>query len=291
VATAALAACSGVRTGRPAAATPGVESFPGPLPASFSGELPCADCPGVRHTIELHAGNVFVYRMTYLGRGEGGKGESFDDLGRWTISPDGRTLTLRGGREAPVMFAIEDGRTLRKLDLEGRPIASPLNDELVRAALFEPLEPQLFLRGMYSYMADAGLFVDCATGWRLPVAMEADNVALERGYLAVRKQPGEPVLVSLEGRIAMRPRMEGPGLQRSLVPVRFNKAWPGQTCASTGGATDMPSGRSTTARSAASGTSPASSVACGSSRTRRPTCRRMPPRRTGSWTSRWGSVW
>lgn len=234
-------ACASTATGDVpgGAPTPGpaavVESFPGTLPASFSGDLPCADCLGVRHIVELHADNVFVYRMTYLGRGEGGEGASFDDIGRWVLSPDGATLTLRGGREAPVLFAIKDARTLRKLDLEGRPIVSSLNYDLVRTANAPPLEPQLHLRGMYSYMADAGLFVECSTGWRVPVAMEADNVALERGYLAVRKEAGEPVLVNLEGRLAMRPGMEGAGLQRSLVPLRFVRAWPGRACESGGG--------------------------------------------------------
>ena len=38
------------------------------------------------------------------------------------------------------------------------------------------------LQGMYRYMADAGLFLDCATREQWPVAMEADNAALERAY-------------------------------------------------------------------------------------------------------------
>ena len=215
------------------------EPFPGTLPASFSGDLPCADCPGIRHIVELHPDNVFVYRMTYLGRGEDGKGRSIDDIGRWTISDDGRVLTLHGDREARALFAVTDGRALRKLDLEGREIESSLNYDLVRAARFEPIEAQRLMRGMYSYMADAGLFSECSTGWRLPVAMEADNVTLERGYRAAQRAPGEPVLVTLEGRIAMRPPMEGAGLQRSLVPVRFVKALPGETCQEAGGGTPM----------------------------------------------------
>jgi copper homeostasis protein (lipoprotein) len=128
------------------------------------------------------------------------------------------------------MFEARDARTLRRLDVSGKPTASTLNHELNRAAVFAALEPQLTMRGMYTYMADAGVFVDCATGWRLPVATEADNVALERGYQAARSEPGQPVLVALEGRIAMRPRMEGDGRQRTLVPIRFDKARPGDTC-------------------------------------------------------------
>ena len=224
-----LAACSsgkpGVTPESPGAAVANA-AFPGALPASFSGSLPCADCPGTRHVVELHPNNVFVYRITYLGRDA-----SYDDIGRWEISPDGRRLTLHGGREAPVAFTVKDAATIRKLDVDGREIESDLNYSLARAAVLEPIEPQLFMRGMYSYMADAGMFVECITGLRLPVAMEADNVALERAYSAARTSPGEPVLVSLEGRIAMRPRMEGAGQEQALVPLHVIRAWPGRNCA------------------------------------------------------------
>ena len=36
------------------------------------------------------------------------------------------------------------------------------------------------IAGMYEYLADAGWLTDCASGKRAPVAMEADNAALER---------------------------------------------------------------------------------------------------------------
>jgi heat shock protein HslJ len=77
------------------------------------------------------------------------------------------------------------------------------------------------LRGMYSYLADAPLFVDCSSGKRMPVAMVADNRALERAYLQERQIPGEPLLVILEGRIEPMAPMEGPGLVDTLIPERF----------------------------------------------------------------------
>ena len=92
------------------------------------------------------------------------------------------------------------------------------------------MEPRLTLRGMFRYMADAGLFTECSTGQRWPVAQEADNATLEREYLKVRTEPGGPVLVSVDGRVAMRPKMEGVGLQPTLVPERFVGAYPGETC-------------------------------------------------------------
>ena len=76
-----------------------------------------------------------------------------------------------------------------------------------------PLEPRLAMRGMYKYFADSGRFTECLTRKNLPVAMEQDNAALESAYSKARRQPGEELLVNLEGRVALRPRMEGQGQQ------------------------------------------------------------------------------
>ncbi len=206
------------------------------LPASFSGEAPCADCPGLRHALELYPDQTYVYRLTRFdvvvdGGADGerdGDVTHFDDIGRWVLEQG--MITLRGGREAPVFFAVRDVATLIRLDIEGMPVASAAEHPLTRAARFQAIEPVLFMRGMYRYLADAALFEECLTGWRLPVSMEADNIALERAYLASGTPPGEPVLVNLEGRIGSRPGMEGDALVRSLVPVRFINIWPGANC-------------------------------------------------------------
>jgi len=88
----------------------------------------------------------------------------------------------------------------------------------------------LWLKGMYSYMADAGLFTDCVTGQRLPVAMERDNPSLERAYLEVTPGPGEPILVTFEGRLERRPPMEGDGEVETVIVEKFHRAWPGESC-------------------------------------------------------------
>lgn len=213
-----------------AAATPGEQTIAdalGPLPASFVGDLPCADCPGIRYQLDLYPDQAFVLRTTYLGREPD---NVFDGLGAFLLDSGRRTLMLIGGRDGPVQFRVENPDRLRMLDLQGQEIVSDLNDALTRAPSFVPVEPQLEMRGMYRYMADAGRFEECRTRWRLPVAQEADNVALERAYLAARRQPGEALLVNLEGRIASRPKMEGEGVELALVPIRFIGVWPGETC-------------------------------------------------------------
>jgi uncharacterized lipoprotein YbaY/heat shock protein HslJ len=201
----------------------------GALPATFAGDLPCADCPGIRHQLELFSDQAFFLRMTYLGKGDDA---SFDDIGGWIIASDRRTLVLHGGREAPLKFAIKDANTLRKLDLEGREITSSLSlhYDLKRTEELQPLEPRLLMRGMYKYFADAGRFTECLTGRNWPVAQEQDNASLESAYSKARRQPGEELLVNLEGRVAMRPKMEGEGQQPTLVVERFIRVWPGETC-------------------------------------------------------------
>jgi len=89
---------------------------------------------------------------------------------------------------------------------------------------------ELLVRGMYSYLADAALFTECRTGRSLPVTMEGDNRALELAYLQARAEPGEALLVTLEGRIVSRMPMEGPGPVAMLLPDRFIGIQPGKNC-------------------------------------------------------------
>ena len=189
----------------------------GELPATFTGTLPCASCPGIDYHLNLMVDGVFFLRQAYQDR-EGGP---FDDIGRYLLSSDGDQLTLFGGREAPLRLAISAPDTLRLLDRDGGHIESELNYNLSRQPELQPLEPRLLLGGMYRYMAGAGRFRECLTGLDMPVATEADNRALEEAYLAAREQPGEEMRVSLEGQISQRMPMEGPGPVLTLVPERF----------------------------------------------------------------------
>jgi len=78
------------------------------------------------------------------------------------------------------------------------------------------------MTGMYSYMADAGLFLECGDDKkRLPVAMEGDNIALERAYLKNRYQPGKSLLVNIEAHLDTRPEMEGNGEQQVIIVDQF----------------------------------------------------------------------
>ena len=98
----------------------------------------------------------------------------------------------------------------------------------------EPPPPSgtMSLQGMYSYMADAGIFVDCATQEQWPVAHEGDNATLERAYGKAKIAPGAPLLVTVEGGLDLRPKVDGRGSVTTLIIQRFVRTWPRETCGS-----------------------------------------------------------
>ena len=214
------------RVARPPGAPGGGEVL-GRLPADFVGTLPCRGCAGTRYHVRLLPFETFHLAVTEM---QEGRDITTYDIGSWSVSSDRRTLRLQGGREAPRLFAVRDSVTLRALDGEGRELSAEPGHDLRRTARAPGFEPRLMMRGMYRYLADAGVFTECATGQRLAVAQEEANAALEREYVKQRQQPGDELLVSVEGRITMRPRLEGAGEQATLVVERVARFWPGESC-------------------------------------------------------------
>lgn len=214
-----------------AAGAPGANPLArfGTLPATYGGVLPCADCQGIRQTLDLYADGAFHWRSTYLGKPPT---EAPDDVGRWLFASDNRTLLLFGGRDTPVRFVASDDGALQLQDLDGRPIQSSFHYELRRApGAFTPFEARATLVGAYVYVADAASFTDCATGRRMPVAAEGEALALERAYTAAKLPPATPRLALVAGRIAQQQPMEGPGPRATLVVERFIRLEkPGDAC-------------------------------------------------------------
>jgi len=203
------------------AQSPGTTTLPG-LPATFAGDLPCADCQALRYHLDVFPDGTYFRRMTYVGKSDRG----FDQIGKWTLSQNG-VLELKSGAEASGRFQLGDANTLRALDQAGKPIESAHNSDLKRQGAFAPIEPALRLRGLYSNFADSGWFTECLTGTRMPVAQEAQNAALEEAYSKARPAPKSTLLATVDGRIAMRMPMEGPGPRPTLIVDRFVSVEPG----------------------------------------------------------------
>ena len=200
----------------------------GALPATYFGDLPCADCEAVRHQLELFPDKVFFLRLWYLGKGDSA---TIDDIGIWSLSASRDTVTLTGNREASVRFLVTDSATLSKLSPAGDVITSTFEDGLKRTRNVPPLSPRLRMRGMYTYSADAGRFTECLTRKTWPVAAEGDNAALESAYTMALRKPADTLMVDLEGQLALRPGVAGGRSQRALIVERFGRVDPGERCA------------------------------------------------------------
>jgi uncharacterized lipoprotein YbaY len=199
------------------------------LPATYEGELLDASGVPVQWHLNLFPPGRYQLRTTSKDKPEPNRA---DDIGRWRREPDTGRLVLRGGRGGPVVLEPGDGdATLRQADPAGKPIAPGSDGQLRRLPQLALVEPRMALTGMFTYMADAASITLCADGERLPVAMEADFKALETAYLQARQQPGQALLVSLDGLIAPRPSMEAHQPARPTLAVeRFTGVWPRETC-------------------------------------------------------------
>jgi copper homeostasis protein (lipoprotein) len=146
------------------------------------------------------------------------------DLGHWARETDG-TLLLRGGREAPLRLSAAADGVLRRIDPQGRTI-----EALQRQATLDRIGGPMRLRGMYVYLADAASLQECLTGRGWPVLVEGAHLELERAYLA-QGEGGRWVLASLQGRFVMREPEPGLPPREAIVVERFERLWPGETCA------------------------------------------------------------
>lgn len=219
------AACQGARSESAAGSNPAPVELQ--TPASYRGNVPCPSCADARAQLDLWPDGTF-----HLDRGEDARGEgSLDEIGRWRRDPDAAVILLYGGHEAPSQMQIVDSRTLRALDMQGRPASQGRGYDLQTDGQLVPAALALRLHGMFTYLADAARFEECLTGRSYPVAQEQDYLALEREYLALPKPaPGSPVLASFDGAIEQRPRKTGSDTGQAVIVRRLTGLWPGQTC-------------------------------------------------------------
>lgn len=180
-----------------------------PMQQSYQGVLPCADCSGLETSLFLEEDGTFILQETYLGTKDGDR--TFASYGTWARTADKLVLTESNGDKR---YFRPQGKNLQMLDQSGLPIESKLNYVLVPTTKSLPKTP-MPLTGLYTYMADAAVFKDCATGKTFPVA---NNIALERGYLAAQRAPGEPVFLMLNGHFSVQPSMEEGQMEKALIP-------------------------------------------------------------------------
>jgi copper homeostasis protein (lipoprotein) len=149
--TLALAACKPQPEAETAAAPPAPEPLATPVAepvapdasgldtkafaGTFSGTLPCADCPGIDTTIHFTPDGAFTLQETYQDRQDGAGG--FD--GTWTSEADGRHVRLDpdSKSEDDRLYEVVSIDEIRMLDTRGEPIESELDYSLRRSASTE----------------------------------------------------------------------------------------------------------------------------------------------------------
>ncbi|GAB3353130.1 copper resistance protein NlpE [Lysobacter tyrosinilyticus] len=134
-----IAACKPQAPAEPAADTTpaepapvAVESAPATTPAevpfdikgfagTFSGTLPCADCPGIDTKITLKPDGTYTLHEAYQG-----KKNSVDGDGTWTAEENGQRLRLdpNSKSENDRLFGVKSKDEIETLDAEGKAIAT-----------------------------------------------------------------------------------------------------------------------------------------------------------------------
>ncbi|ODN67083.1 Lipoprotein NlpE precursor [Methylophaga muralis] len=199
------------------------------FPVSYSGILPCADCPGIDYRLNLFADQSYYLQLHYQ---ESGENSTFYQLGQWQQQTG--QLRLLSDHPQQTAFQIERDGSISLLDQEYTIINSSLNYQLQRDAEFHAVYPAMQFNGKYSYMADSGIFKECLTGQRWFVAHEADNAALESLYMEYVDEVNQPILVELTGYMEPRANSDTGEMQPTLIVTQARDIWPGETCGELG---------------------------------------------------------
>ncbi len=200
---------------------------PLPLPSTFKGRLPCSDCDGVDITLNFREDGLYQLRKTEV-RGE--KWDSTSEMGRWKFDQMDNLIVLGEKRGSLKTLILLDNDTLRVQDVEGRKISTAVNYDLRRATELDPFPDSVRIRGMYSANAESGFFAECQNAIRFPVAIEKDGAKCLQIYNTTPHGQGEPLLVSIEGSLVKRAKLEGTGEEEVLVVDQFLEILPGQSC-------------------------------------------------------------
>ncbi len=189
------------------------------LPASFTGVLPCADCAGVRWQLDLWPDAVYALHREWSGRDV-----ARDEIGTWRYDAPRKAFVLSSGGELPLQVEVKGPKTLRPLDLEGKPIVSRLPYDLKAAATFRPADLKLVLTGEMTDPGATAALTECRTGRRYPIAKDADFAALRNAYREKAKPAGAPLFVTVDASIVSR------GDVRTVVVKKFLSVAPGESC-------------------------------------------------------------
>ena len=191
------------------------------LPASFPGGLPCPDCESLRYRLNLWPDQVFHLRRTWSG-----KDVLRDSIGRWSVDPDRRTLTLRGADEE---LRAPDRRAGPAAALTGEDGEDYAADR--RGRVPRPSTRTCRCAGMLTYVGDEARFTECLTGRDYPLVRT--RATTRRWSTPI--SPPAPRRAARSWRASTaascsRRRDDGRRTVPKVLVERFVGVWPGETC-------------------------------------------------------------
>lgn len=115
-----------IETAGPAPAPAGTTAWH--TPATYTGNLPCADCPGIRLVVTLFTDGRYRLSRVYQERTG-----TYYEVGKWELAGDSNGVVLRpAGGARPSRFRIVAPDTLQVLGGNAQPLPAGLPSALTR---------------------------------------------------------------------------------------------------------------------------------------------------------------
>lgn len=181
-------------------------------PSTFTGDLPCADCEGIRYHLDLWSDHTFHLQREWLGREQ----VQFD-IGKWGLDSERKVLMLETAGKTVAQFEAKHPKSLRLLDTNGHAIQSNLNYTLSSQGRLEPVDVTLPLRGELSLDEASLRFTECLTGRAYFVGDEGESAAMRQAVIAA---DSDSVYVTIEGTLHLT----------NVIVRRFINSWPMESC-------------------------------------------------------------
>ena len=93
---------------------------------TYTGILPCADCPGIETSVTLKSDSSYLLTSRYQERQD----TLYVQRGYFSWSADGNSIFLHGNEHAPARYRVRENELIQ-LDMDGNEIAGPLAEKFV----------------------------------------------------------------------------------------------------------------------------------------------------------------
>lgn len=199
------------------------------LPASYQGHFACADCPDITYHLTVFEDQAFYLRTVSP---ESAEPDPVYHLGQWQLRDNSKLSLLSDVQNFD--FSLNADQSISLLNQTDVAADSELKTTLQRGDDFLPVYPELLMRGVFSYMADAGFFKECLTGQQWPVVQLADNRELEKQYLEMQNKPNQSLFVTFDGQLIAQENPDTGELHTAVIVQHFKGIWPVEACAEPG---------------------------------------------------------